>query len=632
MIFKQAPTIVNPQVSDPRLQSSSYRVRLICLGLIVLVLAIYGQTLRHDFLNYDDNEYVTENPMVLQGLTLAGVKYAFGSICEVNWVPSTVLVNMLDCQLYGTWAGGHHLTCFLLHALGSALLFLLLRKITGCLWKSALVAALWAVHPLRVESVAWITEMKDVLSGVFFFTTLIAYADYTRGRTLLRYLLVIVLFSFGLMSKPMLVTLPFLLLLLDYWPLRSHPRVRLSFLLLEKLPLLALSVISATVTLWAQKGAIGAMSNMPLSLRIQNAILAYGDYLREMVWPFGLALYHPIDPKGPPLWEVALVFLSLTALTLWVIRERVKRPYLMIGWFWYLGMLVPVIGLLKVGSQANADRYTYLPSIGILIALVWGVGDLWKKGGDSHCWWPKAKTSRVRMATIVLTLLIVALAILSWKQTRRWANSATLWQETLDSIGENDKALMNLGEVLMQQGKTKEAEGFFRRALLIDPASRGSLSNLAATLSLQGRNEEAIQIFRELIRMDPRESGPHNNLGTILMGQGKYEEATAEFRQAVAIDGNPQARCNLATSLMRMGRLDAAEAEFRNLLKSNPVSPMAHNNLGSLFMSQGRLQEAISEFREALRIDSGYPSAKQNLDQALNQALKRQEAIQKGAP
>ena len=604
------------------IKDNSVRVSLlICFGLIVLVVAIYGQTLRHDFLNYDDNEYVTENPMVLQGLTLSGVKYAFGSVCEVNWVPVTVLVNMMDCQLYGTWAGGHHLTCLLLHALGAVLLFLMLRQMTRSLWKSALVAALWAVHPLRVESVAWIAELKDVLSGVFFFLTLIAYADYARRRTLPRYLLVMALLALGLMSKPMLVTVPFLLLLLDYWPLRSKPCVRISPLFLEKLPLLGLSVISAMATLWAQKGAIGAMSNMPLTLRIENAILAYGDYLREMVWPFGLALYHPIDLNGPPIWEVVVVFMILIGITLCVLRERVKRPFLLVGWFWYLGMLVPVIGLLKVGSQAYADRYTYLPTIGILIAIVWGVGGIGITGEGSPVWWPKATTLGARRIAIFFSLLIVALVVLSWKETRRWANSATLWQETLDSIGENDKALMNLGEVLMQQGKTKEAEGFFRRALLIDPASRGSLSNLATTLSLQGRNEEAVLIFREMIRLDPTESGPHNNLGTILMGEGRNELAEHEFRQAVEIDGNPQAMCNLATALMRMGRFDEAETEFRTLLKSDPISPMALNNLGSLLMSQGRLQEAIAEFREALRIDSAYPSAKTNLDQALRRQM-----------
>ncbi len=591
---------------------------LICLGLIVLVVAIYAQTLRHDFLNYDDNEYVTENPMVLQGLTLAGVRYAFGSVCEVNWVPATVLMNMLDCQLYGTWAGGHHMTCFLLHALGAVLLFLSLRRMTGCLWKSALVAALWAVHPLRVESVAWITEMKDVLSGVFFFLTLIAYAGYTRSRSIPRYLLVMALLALGLMSKPMLVTVPFLLLLLDYWPLRSHPSPGLSRLFLEKLPLMGLSAISATATLWAQKGAIGAMSNMSLTLRIENAIFAYGDYLRQMIWPFGLALYHPIDPNGPPLWKVALVFLMLVGITLWVIRERVRRPYLGVGWFWYLGMLVPVIGLLKVGSQATADRYTYLPTIGILIAMVWWGGGIGTKKEASLVCWLHATTFRVRRLTIILTLLIISLAVVAWRQARQWENSATLWQETLDSIGENDKALMNLGEVLMQQGNIHAAEGFFRRALLLDPASRGSLSNLAATLSLQNRQEEALQIFRELIRLDPSESGPHNNLGTILMGRGQYKEAAGEFHRAVEIDGNPQAWCNYATALMNMGRLNDAEKEFRNLLKDNPISPMAHNNLGNLLMSQGHLPEAIAEYREALRIDSGYPSAKQNLEQALS--------------
>jgi Flp pilus assembly protein TadD len=620
-----------------RLQYSGIRKKverfypiLICLGLVALVLGIYGQTLHHDFLNYDDNEYVTENPIVLQGLTLAGVKYAFASVCEVNWIPITVLVNMMDCQLYGNWAGGHHLTCLLLHALGAVLLFLLLRQMTGALWKSAFVAALWAVHPLRVESVAWIAELKDVLSGVFFFLTLIAYVDYTRRRTTWRYLLVMVLLALGLMSKPMLVTLPFVLLLLDFWPLRRTQGIQLLALVLEKLPLLGLSGISVMTTLWAQKSAIGDMAHMPFSLRIENAIMAYGAYLKEMIWPFGLALYHPIDPEGPPFWQVALVFLALTGITLWVVRNPIIRPSLLVGWFWYLGMLVPVIGLLKVGNQAYSDRYTYLPMIGILIAIVWGVGRRkeWMFGMKSEG--PRllhGMTKHVRMTTILLSILIITLATQSWREVRRWANSATLWQETLDAIGENDMALMNMGEVLMQHGKIKEAEGFFRRALVLNPAGRESLSNLAATLSLEGRQEEAKDRFRELIRLDPSESGSHNNLGTILLGQGLYDEALAEFHRAAELDGNERAQGNLATTLLRMGRLDEAAAEFHTLLKSNPVSPILHNNLGSVFLGQGRIQDAIAEFREALRIDPTYPTARKNLDQA----LLRQEAIQKSA-
>ena len=376
MSLSRATQSLNPQVSAFRSQVSSFRVPLLCLGLITLVFSIYAQTLWHGFLNFDDDYYVVENPIVLQGLTQAGIINSFTTVCDANWIPLTMLTHMADCQFYGTWAGGHHLSCLMLHALGVVLLFLLLRSMTGALWKSALVAALWAVHPLRVESVAWIAELKDVLSGDFFFMTLIVYVSYTRRRTLPRYLAVMLLFALGLMSKPMLVTLPFVLLLLDYWPLHRMGRnetpsqTTLLPLLLEKIPLLVLAFLSVMTTLWAQKGAIEAMNPMPLSLRLGNAVMAYGTYLFQMVWPVNLAIYYPVGVGELSHWKIVSVLILLVAISLLVIVVRKRLPCLLVGWFWYLGMLLPVIGILKVGSQAYADRYTYLPTIGILLSLI----------------------------------------------------------------------------------------------------------------------------------------------------------------------------------------------------------------------------------------------------------------------
>ena len=591
---------------------------MICLGLIALVFSIYAQTLWHGFLNYDDNEYVTDNALVIQGLSFEGVGQAFTTVCDANWIPLTMLTHMADCQFYGTWAGGHHLTCLMLHALGVVLLFLLLRSMTGALWKSALVAALWAVHPLRVESVAWIAELKDVLSGDFFFMTLIVYVSYTRRRTLPRYLAVMLLFALGLMSKPMLVTLPFVLLLLDYWPLhrmeRLKPQTSLLPLLLEKIPLLVLAFLSVITTLWAQKGAIEAMNPMPLSLRLGNAVMAYGTYLFQMVWPVNLAIYYPVGVGELSHWKIVSVLILLVAISLLVIAARKRLPYLLVGWFWYLGMLLPVIGILKVGSQAYADRYTYLPTIGILIALVWGA----EEGTKGARWRGRKQNTPVALGVILsVTLAILAsLTALSWRQTSLWADNENLWRHALDCAGDSENSLVNLGEVLIQKDKPDEAENAFRRALLINPASQGARANLATALAIQGKGDEAMAQFREIIRLDPRDDGAHNNLGTILMGKGLNEEAAIEFRRAVEISGNEQARCNLGTVLMRMGRLEESSSEFRSMIQINPASPILHNNLGSLLFRQGNVQGAIAEYREALRIEPGYETARKNLEQA----------------
>jgi len=616
---------------------------LVSIALVSLVIVVFAQTIGHGFINFDDDFYVGGNPKILEGVTLEGLKCAIFSICDANWIPMTMLVHMVDCQLYGSWAGGHHLTCLLLHAFGASLLFFLLRSMTGSIWRSATVSALWAVHPLRVESVAWVAELKDVLSGVFFLLTLmayVAYVNYTRNHSkalgsgagagagaLGRYLVVMLLFALGLMSKPMLVTLPFALLLLDYWPLRRMTRVgnrdaledvnsrpdecwkkSLLHLILEKLPLLLLSLLSVMVTIWAQKEAIQTMAPMSLGQRSGNAVMAYGTYLFQMLWPAGLSVYYPVSAKGIAPWEVGVVFVMLLGVSLWMIAARKKTPYLFMGWFWYLGMLVPVIGILKVGSQAYADRYTYLPMIGILIAVVWGAERVTRK-------WSLERHPVILSGLVAL--LIVTLTALSWKQTSLWANNETLWRHSIACTEENDTALTNLGEILIQQEKPKEAEMLFRRALLCNPSNKGAVANLATTLAIQGKSEEAMANLREILRLNPNDDGAHNNLGNILLGMGSNEEATVEFRRSVEICGNEQARCNLGTALMRMGRLDEAIDVFRALVLIAPNSPILHNNLGSALYGQGHVSEAIAEYRAALKADPGYPTAQKNLEQAL---------------
>ena len=573
---------------------------LISIALVSLVFVIFGQAVRHGFINFDDPLYVTENLLVQRGITAEGIVYAFTGICDENWHPLTMLTHMVDCQIYGGWAGGHHLSSLLLHAMGSVLLFLLLRSLTGSLWKSALVAALWAVHPLRVESVAWVAELKDVLSGVFFLLTLMAYVGYVRFTQaprskesvagaglgvggmggIGRYFLVMLLLALGLMSKPMLVTLPFVLLLLDYWPLRrmGSPS-KLFSLTFEKIPLLLISLVSVMATLWAQKGAIEAMNPMPLGLRLGNAVMAYGVYLLQMVWPVRLAVYYPVKGQGSPLWEIAIVLILLLGASLWVVMKGRRSPCLVVGWFWYLGMLVPVIGILKVGSQAYADRYTYLPMIGILIAVVWGADEVTRK-------W------RVRKQPMILAggavLLIATLSALAWKQASFWVNSETLWRHTILSTEENELAYYQLALALLDEGRT----------------------------------QEAMPLLKEALRIAPNDTESRHTLATIYLRQGRLEEAVAEYRETLRYGEKKESRCNLATALFKMGRVEEAATELREVLRRHPDDAITHNNLGGVLLRLGDTSGAVAQFREGVRLDPKYKEARDNLAKALRQTGK----------
>jgi tetratricopeptide (TPR) repeat protein len=497
----------------------------VCGFLAVAVLVVFGRSLRNDFVNYDDNDYVYRNAHVSAGLTWEGLKWAVVSNCAANWHPLAWMSHMLDCQLYGQWAAGHHLTNLLLHAATAILLFLVLQRMTGALWPSACVAALFAIHPLRVESVAWVAERKDLLCGLFFVLLLAAYTAYAARPSWWRYALVLAMYGLGLLSKPMLVTVPLLLLLLDYWPLRRWGRG--AWLFWEKIPLLALAAGSATMTLRAQAqvAAIKGLAELPWSWRAGNALLSYVVYIKQMFYPLGLAVYYPHPARTITAWQTvgaALILLAISAAAVALVRSR---PYLIVGWLWYLGMLVPVIGLVQVGAQAHADRYTYLPQIGLYLMLAWGAADL-----------PLPNSWRRPLLASLAALVMVALMGCAWVQTGYWRDSETLWRHALDCTDRNDVAYNNLGLLQHDANKIDEAIACYCRAVEINPAYFLAWNNLGLNLLSQGKTAEAIDCFQNALTANPNYAESHNNLAVVLNRLGKEDEALAHLQAALAAD------------------------------------------------------------------------------------------------
>lgn len=573
-----------------RAYSDRVVIVIVSILLVGIVWAVFGQTLLHEFV-YDDSDYVYENPRITHGLTLDGIQWAFTHVHANNWHPLTTVSHMLDCQLYGLQPGGHHSTNVLLHAVTTILLFLALWQLTGTCWPSAFVAALFAIHPLHVESVAWVAERKDVLSGVFFALILWTYARYVRspGSSHGRYMLVLALFALGLMCKPTLVTVPFVLLLLDYWPLRRfatrsltsqssrsarnhradrrddsptrgghHP---IQYLLVEKLPFLVLAAASSLATLLAQGAAVTTTRQLTLGDRVGNALVSYVTYLGQMIWPAGLAVFYPY-PEGN-MAQAILALLVLLIMSVVFFLWRGTYPYLLIGWFWFLGMLVPMIGLVQVGAQARADRYTYLSQIGLYLLVTWGVMEL------------SARWRRRLDALVAMALLIVAgLGARSYFQTSYWMNSETLWRQTLAHTSNNYVAYNNLGRALTLAGRLDEAVVNFRKALEICGAVCADVhNNLGHALSRKGEWAEAISAYRTAIQTWPNGPNAHNNnnLGISLAKAGQTDEAIEQFNEALRIDGNyPDAHRNLAVLLLQLGRRDEAVAHFRETLRLDP--------------------------------------------------------------
>jgi tetratricopeptide (TPR) repeat protein len=543
-------------------------------GLLLLAMGlVFAQAVGYGFVDYDDPETVYEHPQITQGLTGQGVGWAFTHRHVFNWVPLTCISHMLDWQLYGPAAGGHHLTNLVLHAATAVLLFLVLRSMTGRLWPSALAAVLFAVHPLRVESVAWVTERKDVLSGLFFVLTLAAYVGYARHRfSMLRYLGIMIFFAMGLMAKPMLVTLPLVLLLLDYWPLRRGaeradlhaapspppPVGRFPWrLVIEKLPLLLLVAVSSVATL-TQGKALAANERLSFAWRICNALISYVIYVGQSLYPAGLAVLYPrADPDLPlPLARACGAFVLLAGVTAVTLLWRRRRPYLLVGWLWYLIMLVPVIGVVQIGIQALADRFTYLPQIGLCMAAAWGAADVARA-------WPRRRWA----CSIVSALVLAVLMGSAWRQTSFWRDSETLWEHTLACTPENAAAHCMLGN----------------------------------TLSTRGRTEEAVVHLRQAVELNPAFAKAHYDLGLVLAQRGRDDEAMAQYQAAVETDPTLAiAQCNFGNALSRRGRFDEAMVHYQTALDVNPNLVEAQYNLGAALVCRGRFDEAVACFRTAL--------------------------------
>jgi protein O-mannosyl-transferase len=576
----------------------------ICVILAGLTWLVFGQTLWNDFINYDDPRYVYENTKITGGLTISGIAWAFTHIHSMNWHPLTTISHMLDCQLYGLNAGWHHFTNVLLHTLAAILLFLALQQMTNAVWRSAFVAAVFAIHPLRVESVAWVAERKDVLSGVCFMLTLLAYVYYTRAPSLSRYLAVALVFALGLMSKPMLVTLPFVLLVLDYWPLRriggrgSGAGRQLLIPVLEKIPLIALSAVSSVVTFLVQKGAVGWTEDLPILERINNAAVSYVLYIWQMFWPMNLAVFYPHPENRLPLWEIISSLLLLICITTVAITLRKKRPYLITGWLWYLGMLVPVIGLVQVGWQGRADRYTYLPQIGLYIAITWAVADLTSL-------WRRQRT----ILSAAAILVIGALSLCAWVQTSYWRDSETLFRHALAVTANNDVAENNLGIVFLRQGKVNEAISLLQTAVDLRPDNSPAHENLAKALLQKGQVADALIHYRKLLELQPDNIEVHNIVGTVLIQQGRVGDGVEEWQKVLAVQpDNGNAMSNLAwvfatapDQSLRDGPKAVELAEQALRLAGGRI-PILFRTLAAAYAESGEFSKAIQTARQGIEL------------------------------
>jgi tetratricopeptide (TPR) repeat protein len=686
---------------------------MVCLGLLAAIAAVYWPAARFDFINFDDPLYVTDNDHVKTGLTWDGLRWAFTTFFASNWHPLTWLSHMGDCQFFGQRPGAQHLVNVLFHAANTVLLFVLLRNLTGARWRSALVAGLFALHPLHVESVAWISERKDVLSTFFGFLSLLCYTRYAQvsgargqrsevggqrsGINLLSfsYWFALFFFALGLMSKPMLVTWPFVMLLLDWWPLKRVAGYKLKVtglqtpnlqLLLEKIPFFILSVASSVVTFFAQRhgASVVPLEALPPGARLANAVVAPVRYLLKTIWPADLIVFYPY--RGWDWIAITGAAFVLIGISIWAVCRAKSAPQLLMGWLWYLGMLVPVVGLVQVGGQSMADRYTYVPLVGVFIAVVWSV---------RLATITPAGKGRALATALALAVLAISGA-LSSVQVRYWSNSETLYGHALkvmpnnlvahnnlglafskegraaDAIAEylavlkvrpdyaesrfnlgvaqveqgqtadaitnfnagleidpdNTEAHFSLGRALESLGRTNDASAEYRAALKLKPDYAEAHNSLASVLISQGQDAEAMKELNTALRLKPDYAEAHSNLAQLLAQQGKSNEAQAERETAARLQPNrAETRFNLAVTLAVQGRLAAAVPEFQEALQIKPAWPEAHYNLGTALAGLDRLAEATAEFQEAIRLKPDYADAYNNLGVILLNQGRVDEAI-----
>ena len=601
------------------------RRAFLSLALAIATVCAY-LPVRHDgFVSFDDDQYVTDNPNIRGGLTWQSVHWAFTAGLTHKdphadyWRPLSFLSHAVDIEMFGLRPAGHHLMNVGIHAAAAVALFLVLESMTRAPWRCAFVAALFALHPLRVESVAWVTERKDVLSGLFFMLTLGAYTRYVRGPfSLPRYLAVLFAFALALMSKSMVVTLPFVLLLLDYWPLGrtrwvppvvagANVTVPPGWLLKEKLPLLALAAASSGVSYLGQRTASGwNFTPVPTGIRIANAVLSYAGYIGKMFWPTRLAVWYPLRP-GLSAPAVTVAGIGLVGVTTAVIRQARRRPWFVTGWFWYLGMLVPVIGVFQGSGEAMADRFPYIPMVGLFIMLGWSVPAR-----------ALERRNRKVITGVAAAAVLAVCAVLSRVQVGYWKDSETLFRHALDVTRDNWVAHENLGIALAQAGRLPEAIGHWEQALRARPDYADALNNLGYALTRSGRLPEAIEHLEQAVRIEPDYAQAHNNLGVAFVQVGRLPEAIVQFEQALRVEPDfAEAHSNLGNTLAHVGRLPEAIAQYEQALRIEPDHAEVHYNLGLALEQVGRIQEAIAHYQQALRI-------KPDLIQAQNALARRQ--------
>lgn len=575
---------------------------IIAIGLIAVTVAVFWQVRSHEFIPYDDNQYVTENIHVLKGFTRKNIVWAFTTGHAGNWHPLTWLSHMLDAEIYGRDAGWHHLTSVFLHLTGALLLLLALWTMTGAWWRSAFAAALFAIHPLHVESVAWVSERKDVLSALFWFLAILAYVHHVRKPDEKKYTALLLCFAAGLMSKPMAVTLPFVLLLLDYWPLGRFQSGESSFrkMVAEKIPLFVLAACSSVLTFLVQDraGSILPLEAIPLGARVANAVNAYALYMIKTVWPGGLAVYYPY-PQTIRWTGAAGAFLLLSVITWLTVRYRRRHPFLLVGWLWYLGTLVPVIGLVQAGSQAMADRYTYVPLVGLFMMIAWIVPET--AGRNRKC-----------LSAAGALGLILIFSVLAFRQTAFWKNGVTLFEHALRVTRENEVAHNTLGLSLAGQGFMDEAIHHYRRAITLNPGYANPYLNLGNALESRGKTSEAMRWLEQAVRLFPDAGGLRYNLARLLFKSGRADQAAEHLRAAVALDPeNEKALCLTGIILSQEGRYDEAVGYFNRAVQANPGFAEGYYNLAIAFRHQNRNDEAVRYLREALEIDPGFTAAEE---------------------
>jgi protein O-mannosyl-transferase len=612
--------------------------------LILSTLLVFWQVRHFDFVNYDDKVYIYENPHVLNGLTRSGVTWAFTSCYLGYWQPLTWLSLMVDCQLFGALPGRIHLVNLFLHIANTLLLFWVLKKMTGSLWSSAFVAAAFALHPMHVESVAWIAERKDVLSTFFLLLTLAAYTGYTKSPTIYRYMASLVLFAFGLMAKPILVTVPFLLLLLDYWPLNRFtaehaellaesrfgeaetaekknkinsawsPRpsavfaVRLpGWLIIEKIPFLVLSVVSSIITFLTQKagGVIFDTKTVPLTDRAGNAFLSYARYIGKLFVPQNLAVFYPFDAGSFVFWQVAMSIVLLIVISVLVIRFGRNRKFLPVGWFWFIGTLVPVIGLVTFTGSSYADRFTYIPYIGLFIMLAWGLPEL--LSGCPPLGETSLKAGRYRKIVLGLVMIMVlaTLGIRAHQQVGFWKNSITLFSRAIEVTQNNVVAHNELGNAYLSLGRCQEAAEVYKQAIKIKPDNAKAYNNLGVAYFSIGSYQDAAEAYKQATKIKPDYAEAYNNLGAAYFNMDSFQDALESCRQAIKIKPYfAQAYYNLGVIYDKLGRWQDSIEAYKQAIKIRPSYADAHNKLGNDYLMTNDKISALEEYRVLKTLDA----------------------------